>query len=109
MIPYFKSANFKCGCGDVVFYDKTLSKRVPKVCPRCKLDRIAKREVVRREKLKAATAEISGRDLDRYAVRTHKEVGAILGVSAETVRKAERSALAKLRRAISAMNLKVAL
>lgn len=108
MIPYLYNASFKCGsCHDEVSYDSSLSERTPRICARCKIDRIAKRDLARREKLKAQTAEISGRELDRYAVRTHKQVGEILGVSEESVRKTERSALAKLRRAIDAANKKI--
>lgn len=110
VIPYMHTATFKCStCGDTKFYDKTIMRRQPRVCDTCKLSGNAKRELARREKLKAQTAEISGYDLNKYAVMTHQEVADELNISYEAVRRAERSGLAKLRTILKEMNRKAAL
>lgn len=98
MIPWLRNGRTHChNCGHEFFYDTALVKRVPRTCLQCKMARVTRNNLARQEKLKTATAEMSGLEIEHLAVRTHKEVGEILGISAEASRKLERSALAKLR------------
>lgn len=46
-------------------------------------------------------SDVTGRELQKHTVRTHKEVGEILGISAEAVRVIEQRALAKCRRKLT--------
>lgn len=48
-----------------------------------------------------------GSEIEHLAVRTYESVAEEMGISAEAVRKLERSALAKLRRVIVASNKKI--
>lgn len=99
MIPWIRNATAVCGsCTEPFHYDTALSTRPPRICPRCKIDRIAKGDLARRTKLKAATAEMPGSEIEHLAVRTYESVAEEMGISAEAVRKLERSALAKLRK-----------
>lgn len=43
-------------------------------------------------------SDVNGRELQKHTVRTHKEVGEILGISAEACRVIEQRAMAKCRR-----------
>lgn len=46
-------------------------------------------------------SDVTGRELQKQTVKTHKQVGEILGISSEAVRVIEQRALAKLRRKLT--------
>jgi hypothetical protein len=71
-------------------------------CPGCAPIVISERDIAARERRKSEKRELlGGIDLEPIAVRTHKEVGEILGISGEAVRLIEHTALIKIRRALA--------
>lgn len=105
-------------CKDPFYYDASACVAAPRVCDQCKLSRRAATEDARNAQSKKAARERGerrkqqartlgyssdemGKNLTALTIRTHGEVAAILGISPESSRLAERSALAKLRKAFA--------
>lgn len=117
MMPYPHSHVTHCTrCQDPFHYDPDLFVTAPRVCEQCKLSRRAATADARaiqqwkaqqaygaRRKARAVklgfTSAGMGQELKKLTIRTHAEVGAILGITAESCRQLERSALAKCRKA----------
>lgn len=105
MIPYLYARISNCiGCKEVFQFDTRIAKYQPKLCDKCKRQRRidADRAHMKKRQLDAVScgwdSRTMGRRLKKLTIRTHKEVGEILGISAEASRTAERSALAKIRK-----------
>lgn len=105
-------------CKDPFHYDASLSIIAPRVCDQCKISRQIRTEGARMEQRKKAhkaqgerrkqqartlgyESDAMGKNLTALTIRTHSEVAAILGITPESSRLAERSALAKLRKAFA--------
>lgn len=99
MIPYQHLGVTTCQvCARRLEFDRRTAKR-PRVCPACK----RQREKTRQQRVKTQCAATDCVALERLAIRTHAEVGALMGISAEMVRKVELGALEKLRRRFGAL------
>ena len=71
-------------------------------CPTCEPLVLKDREDARRARRKTEKRELLGSiDLEHIAVRTHKEVGELLGLTGEAVRLIEHTALIKVRKALA--------
>lgn len=119
MMQYPHSHVAHCNrCQDPFHYDASVCVVAPRVCDQCKLSRRALTEVARKEKSQQAqrergerrkqhaialgySSDAMGDSLKKLTVRSHAEVGAILGISAESSRQLERSALAKCHKAFA--------
>lgn len=119
MMPFIHDHVTHCiRCQDPFFYDATVCVVAPRVCNQCKLSRRALTEVARKEKSKQAqqergerrkqqavtlgySSDAMGDSLKKLTIRSHGEVAAILGITPESSRLAERSALSKLRKAFA--------
>jgi hypothetical protein len=106
MIPHLYSRRAYCICCNTLFdFDVRHVKYQPKMCEPCKLQRrkAAARAHVRKRQTDAEScgwdSRTMGMRLKDLTIRTHREVGEILGITAEASRTAERSALAKIRKA----------
>lgn len=98
MIAWLHNKATNCQtCNEAFFYDESLVRRTPRVCVRCKLDGLARRDKTKQLRIKQQAAAMPGTELATLVVKTHDQVATILGISPEAVRKAERSALAKIR------------
>lgn len=104
MIDYFNARWSKCNtCAKPFEYDMTLVKRAPRVCAVCKKSGLARRQQAVRKIVKEHSAAVDVKLLERLAVRSYQEVGDLVGLSAEQVRKIEQAALVKLRRSFAAL------
>lgn len=71
-------------------------------CPPCEPLVIKERDDARRERRKTEKRELLGSiDLEHIAIRTHAEVGELLGITGEAVRLIEHTALIKIRKALA--------
>lgn len=71
-------------------------------CEPCEPLVLKERDEARRERRKTEKRELlGGIDLEHIAIRTHAEVGALLGISGEAVRIIEHTALIKVRKALA--------
>lgn len=71
-------------------------------CPECEPLVLKERDAARRARRKKEKQELlGGIDLEHIAVRTHAEVGEILGITGEAVRLIEHGALVKIRKALA--------
>jgi hypothetical protein len=71
-------------------------------CAPCEPLVLKEREDARRARRKTEKKELlGGIDLEHIAVRTHAEVGAMLGITGEAVRLIEHTALIKVRKALA--------
>lgn len=71
-------------------------------CLACEPIVLVERDTARRERRKKEKRELLGSiDLEHIAIRTHAEVGAMLGISGEAVRLLEHTALVKVRKALA--------
>lgn len=105
MIPFIKLGVTACAkCGHRIEFDITLGlRRKPKLCAPCKGAALAAREKARRAAVKERSASVDVKLLERLAVRSYEEVGQLVGLSAESVRKIEQAALEKLQRNFAAL------
>lgn len=95
MIPYAYLGRKTCGrCNKLFEFDVRLVKRTPSVCADCK----QAGEATRQARIKTQKAQTDCVALERLAIRTHAEVGVLMGLSAEMVRKLELRALDKIRK-----------
>lgn len=71
-------------------------------CPPCEPLVLKERDDARRARRKTEKKELLGSiDLEHIAIRTHAEVGEILGITGEAVRLLEHTALVKVRKALA--------
>lgn len=71
-------------------------------CEPCEPLVLKERDDARRARRKTEKQELlGGIDLEHIAIRTHAEVGAMLGISGEAVRLIEHTALIKVRKALA--------
>ena len=71
-------------------------------CSPCEPLVLKERDDARRERRKTEKRELLGSiDLEHIAIRTHAEVGAMLGITGEAVRLIEHTALIKVRKALA--------
>lgn len=104
MIPYLQSRWSKCStCTKPFEYDFMLVKKAPRVCAGCKKVGLARRQQAVRKVVKERSASVDVKLLEKLAVRSYQEVGDLVGLSAEQVRKVEQAALAKLKRQFAAL------
>jgi hypothetical protein len=99
MIPFISLGVTACAICKCRFeFDVRLVKRTPRVCAECKRAGLAAREKARHAVIKERSASVDVKMLERLAVRSYQEVGDLVGLSAESVRKVEHRALEKLRK-----------
>lgn len=105
MIPYANLGVTACAtCKCRLEFDLTLGlRRKPKLCAPCKATALAARETARRKAVKECSASVDVSLLERLAVRSYQEVGDLVGLSAESVRKVEQRALEKLSKQFAAL------
>lgn len=100
MIPFLYLGRKTCThCGKPFEFDTRLTKRV-RTCDPCK-KQVAKQAYQRvNARVKKLRTEVDTSSLERLAVRTYAEVGAMMvpPMTAEAVRKIEMKALEKLRK-----------
>lgn len=106
MIPYIHLGISNCICCKSVFqFDTRLVKYQPKLCEHCKKQKRIDADKAHMKKRQTDATDCGwesrtmGKRLKQLTIRTHREVGDILGITAEASRTAERSALAKIRKA----------
>lgn len=106
LIPYEFNYISCCVCCNSVFnYDARTVKYKPKTCEPCKLKnrKLADRAHMKKRQTDAESCGFESRKMGKHlkelTIRSHREVGEILGITSEASRTAERSALAKIRKA----------
>jgi hypothetical protein len=88
-------------CSVTFSFDRELFKW-KRYCVACEPLVIKEREQSRRARRKTEKQELlGGIDLEHIAIRTHKRVGEMLGISGEAVRLIEHTALIKIRKALA--------
>jgi hypothetical protein len=104
MIPYlFLRTSYCVSCSARIDFDARLVKRAVRVCSECKRLGLAAREKARRAAVKERSASVDVKMLERLAVRSYQEVGDLVGLSAESIRKIEQAALDKLAKNFAAL------
>lgn len=104
MIDYLNMRWSKCTtCTKSFEYDFTLVKKAPRVCASCKKVGLVRRQQAVRKVVKERSASVDVKLLEKLAVRSYQEVGDLVGLSAEQVRKVEQAALVKLQRNFAAL------